>query len=199
MELVALAAVRRLVPPCLAAAAALAFTAAGCGDARKSPPDPTTIGRPFGLIQTDFPKSGMSIQVPKEWRKADGTAPLVVTMQAGSATVAVWRYPRTEPLPADHAALVAAKSALVAAVVQRDPTFSLTRAKLLHVGDAKAIEVIGTGSIAGLRRRLRSTHVYAAGAEFVVDAYAPPDQFARVDREVFAPVTTSLKIAKAPA
>ena len=190
---------RRLVPPCLVAAVASAFVAAGCGDARRSPPDPTTIGKPFGLIQTAFPKAGMSIQVPKEWRKADGTAPLVVTMQAGSATVAVWRYPRTEPLPADHASLVAAKSALVAAVVQRDPTFSLAKAKLLHVGNAKAIEITGTGSIAGLKRHLRSTHVYAAGAEFVVDAYAPLDQFARVDREVFAPVTKSLTIGKAPA
>ena len=41
---------------------------------------------------------------------------------------------------------------------------------------------------------MRSTHVYAKGAEFVVDAYAAPRDFATVDRSVFRPLVRSFKI-----
>jgi hypothetical protein len=36
--------------------------------------------------------------------------------------------------------------------------------------------------------------VYAHGAELVLDAYAPPAEFARVDRTVFRPLLRSLTV-----
>jgi hypothetical protein len=41
---------------------------------------------------------------------------------------------------------------------------------------------------------VRSTHVFAKGAEFVVDAYAAPRDFALIDRTIFQPLVKSLKI-----
>ena len=58
------------------------------------------------------------------------------------------------------------------------------------------MQVLGTGAIAGNRRTIRSTHIYTEKAEFVVDAYAPPTVFDRVDKQVFAPVLNSLQITK---
>jgi hypothetical protein len=43
---------------------------------------------------------------------------------------------------------------------------------------------------------VRSTHLYAYGAELVVDAYAPPGEFARVDRRVFGPMLRSLRVQR---
>jgi hypothetical protein len=37
-------------------------------------------------------------------------------------------------------------------------------------------------------------HAYGKGAEVVVDAFAPPKVFRRVDRQTFGPVTRSLKL-----
>lgn len=41
---------------------------------------------------------------------------------------------------------------------------------------------------------VRSTHVYADGAEIVVDAFAPERDFRRVDAQVFRGVLRSLHI-----
>ena len=41
---------------------------------------------------------------------------------------------------------------------------------------------------------MRSTHVYAKCRELVVDAYAEPDDFERVDRAAFGPLVRSIKI-----
>jgi hypothetical protein len=41
---------------------------------------------------------------------------------------------------------------------------------------------------------VRSTHVYAKGAEYVIDAYVAPRDFANVDRVVFRPLVRSVKI-----
>ena len=130
------------------------------------------------------------------WRRQKGKAPLVYAVQTGQATLALWRYPRTEQLPQTHSALVDAKEALVAQIRKRDSTFKVSKAKLLHVGPKRAVQVLGTGSIAGNRRTIRSTHIYTQKAEFVVDAYAPPTVFDRVDKQVFAPVLDSLEIDK---
>jgi len=180
----------------LAVAALTVFALAGCGTKPPPRPDTSTPGPPLGFNHTDFGASGLVIDVPGGWRRDDGAAPLVATLQAGSATIALWRYPRAEPLPTTHAALSTAKGALVAAIVQRDPTFTVARTKLLHVGGKRAIQVIGTGRLAGQPRTIRSTHVYSHGAEIVVDQYAPADVFARVDRETFVPVLRSLRVGK---
>ena len=43
---------------------------------------------------------------------------------------------------------------------------------------------------------MRSLHAYGRGAEVVLDAFAPPKDFARVDEQTFAPVARSLRLRK---
>ena len=179
---------------CIALIACLVL--AGCGSKKKTPPSTTQVQTGNGTVTVAVPEAGVSFKAPGAWRRQKGKPPLVYAVQTGQATLALWRYPRTEQLPVTHKALQAAKEALVAQIRKRDPTFKVTKAKLLHVGPKRAVQVLGTGAIAGNRRTIRSTHIYTEKAEFVVDAYAPPTVFDRVDAQVFAPVLDSLQIAK---
>ena len=101
---------------------------------------------------------------------------------------------RSEPLPRENEALETAQASLEAAVKARDSTFALEGSKRVEVDGAPAIELRGTERIAGRERRVRSTHVFAKGAEVVLDAYAAPEDFERVDKEVFDPLLASLRI-----
>ena len=76
------------------------------------------------------------------------------------------------------------------------PIFARTvvRRALTRLGSHPAIQVRGTETISGQPRTVRSTHVYAFGAEVVVDAYAPANVFGRIDRAAFAPLVRSLKL-----
>jgi hypothetical protein len=180
----------------LGIALAALLVLAGCGSSKKNPPDTTAV-KPGGKpVVVSVPEAGVTFKAPGDWRRQKGKAPLVYAVQTGQATLALWRYPRSEQLPTTHAALKDAKLALVRQIRKRDPSFKVTKAKLLHVGPKRAVQVLGTGAIAGNRRTIRSTHIYTEKAEFVVDAYAPPTVFDRVDRQVFAPVLDSLEIAK---
>ena len=179
------------------AIALIALTAvAGCGSSKKSPPNTTQVTAPKGTVTVTVPEAGVTFQAPGGWRRQKGKPPLVYAVQTGQATLALWRYPRTEQLPTTHTGLKDAERALIAQIRKRDPTFKVTKAKLLHVGPKRAVQVLGTGAIAGNRRTIRSTHIYTEKAEFVVDAYAPPTVFDRVDKQVFAPVLNSLQITK---
>ena len=60
---------------------------------------------------------------------------------------------------------------------------------------ARAIELTGTQTVAGFTYDVRSAHLFREGAEVVVDAYAPPADFPRVDRTVFEPALRSLKLS----
>jgi hypothetical protein len=177
------------------ALAALALLA-GCGSSKKDAPSTNTVSTSGKTVPVSVPEAGVTFKAPSDWRRQKGKAPLVYAVQTGQATLALWRYPRSEQLPTTHAALSDAKLALVRQIRKRDPSFKVTKAKLLHVGSKRAVQVLGTGAIAGNRRTIRSTHIYTEKAEFVVDAYAPPTVFDRVDRQVFAPLLDSLEIAK---
>lgn len=179
-----------------ALALGLAAALAGCGDARTPVPDVTTTAAPGQARSADFPKQGVRFEAPSLWRLVPGAAPLVATVVSGRATVAIWRYPRTEPLPRTHSQLVAARTALLGAAKQRDPTFKATATRITRVGGAPAVVVRGSETVGGQPRLVRSTHVYAAAAEVVVDAYAPPALFAGVDRAVFAPLSASLRVGR---
>ena len=95
---------------------------------------------------------------------------------------------------AQSAALRQATRDLLAATRARDPTFAPASAGATRVDGHPAVEVRGTATIAGQQRRVRSVHVYAYGAELVVDAVVEPDQAARVGREVVAPLLRSLRL-----
>jgi hypothetical protein len=194
---------RAMLPAAVLAAASLA----GCGGGGDSKAKTQTTGTApassnsatppvvGAMVPVVYPNAGIRFAAPEGWKTQPGEQPLVATVRQGESIVAVWRYPRTgEQLPVNHAALQRAKLALVDAIHRRDTTFALDRAKLLHVGPERAVQVLGAGRVSDARRTIRSTHIYAQGAEFVIDEYAPTVIFARVDREVFTPLLDSVKI-----
>ena len=175
--------------------AALAATlAAGCGAERLETPD---ASRPFtveGPALRSFPAAGVSFQAPADWRFDLGKEPLVATTSSGSATIAIWRYPRTETLPRDDIALDQADGALQEAAKTRDESFRVQQSRRVRVDGAGGIQLVGIEQVAGRERRVRSTHVYAKGAEYVIDTYASTRDFALIDRTVFRPLVRTFKI-----
>ena len=181
-------------PTAAAFAVALAAAAPGCGRERLEAPDTTRPAAPEGRTPQGFPAVGLFLERPGNWPFRPGRPPLVASASSGTATIALWRYVRSEPLPRAPDELETAQRALEDAARARDTTFALDEGRRVEVDGAPAVQLVGTETVAGHRRRVRSTHVYAKGAEVVLDAYAPEAEFARVDREVFAPVLASLKI-----
>jgi hypothetical protein len=180
---------RRLSP----IACAVAVLAAGCGNDQSTPPDATAPVHPAGSVP--FESQGIAFATPGGWHARDGAAPLVATVQSGPAQIAIWRYPRTEPLPKTGAQLTQARDLLLQAAKARDQTFKEAKTVITKVDGHPAIQIRGTETIAGQARTVRSTHVYALGAEVVVDAFAPAAVFGQVDREAFVPVVQSLRLA----
>jgi hypothetical protein len=169
----------------------------GCGDARTPALDVTTPATPSGHTVARFGSEGLQLRaVPASWRVQPGQPPLVATISSGDATLAIWRYPRTQPLPRTHAALHQALAALLATVRARDPTFQRLRSKTTRVDHQPAIVVLGLETIDGNRRETRSTHVFAYGAEVVLDAYAPAPSFVRLDRLAFLPMIRSTRLRR---
>ena len=180
--------------PTAAAACFALLTTAGCGRERIEPPDPTRPAAPEGVAPEAYPTAGLFLERPGNWPFQAGRPPLVASASSGTATVALWRYVRSEPLPRADEELASAQDLLEQAVRARDPSFELSRGRRVEVDGAPGLQLVGTETVAGKKRRVRSTHVYAKGAEVVLDAYAPADEFERVDRTVFAPILESLKI-----
>ena len=175
----------------------LAAPLAGCGNEPTPVPDLTLVPAPKAFREVPFDEQGVRFRAPTNWRVIPGQSPQVATVAIGSAQVAVWRYPRTEPLPETRAQLNAARDALVAQIESRDPTFKLTSTRLVIKAGLRAVEVVGTGANLtnqSAQRSMRSLHAYGRGAEVVMDAFAPPKEFARIDEQTFGPMTRSLKL-----
>ncbi|MCW2959477.1 MAG: hypothetical protein JWP18_2280 [Solirubrobacterales bacterium] len=181
----------------VAAAATIALLAlGGCGNSRQPAPDVATPGPAFGSDTARYPRAGLTLRrVPAGWARIAGEAPAVVTIATGQATIGIFRYPRTEPLPATKEQLDAAATALVAAAKARDPTFKEIKRARLKVDGQPAVQVRGTGTIDGQPRTVRTTHIYAFGGETVIDAFAPEKDFRRVDSQVFRPLLATAKVA----
>lgn len=169
---------------------------AGCGNDRTPAPDVATPGPRLGVTPGRDDEAGIRFAVPAGWTLTPGAAPLVAAIAAGRATVSIFRYPRSEPLPRTRAELDAAAEALAGAARQRDPSFTEVERRRRRVDGRPAVVLRGTQTVAGQPRTVRSTHVYAFGGEVVVDAIAPARDFARVDAEVFRPLTRSLRVAR---
>jgi hypothetical protein len=179
-------------PVLMTAVAAIAL--AGCGNTRTPAPETGRISAPQGFREVKYSVDGISLRVPTNWRAVQGNGTHIATIAIGDAQIAIWRYPRTEPLPETRSQLDAARQALVAQVQRRDATFELTSSRLVIKRGLKAVEIVGQGSNEGERRSVRSLHAYGNGLEVVVDAFAPPNEFARVDEQTFGPVTRSLRM-----
>jgi hypothetical protein len=180
------------------AVAAASLALAGCGNERTPTPDTARPLAPQGTALVRYPEAGVRFATPGRWDRAGGQAPLVATVTSGRATIAVWRFPRAEPLPGSAEDLRRARRTLLAAARARDPSFRLHPTHAVtrrRVGGLRALEVRGTGTVEGQERAVRSLHVYGFGGEVVVDALAPPAQFGRVDREVFGPLLRSVRLS----
>jgi hypothetical protein len=175
-------------------ACALGLLASGCGNQQSKPPDVSVPARPAGATPVTFDAQGVRFAAPGGWHVQAGQAPLVAVVQSGTASIAVWRYPRSEPLPRTGAQLTQARDLLVQAAKARDQTFKASRTAITKLGTHPAIQLRGTETISGQPRTVRSTHVYAFRGEVVVDAFAPADVFGRVDREAFRPLVRSLRL-----
>ena len=182
----------RPVPLSLLAAILLA----GCGNAQTAAPETGRIPAPQDFREVKYSVDGIRLRVPTNWRAVQGNGTHIATVAIGDAQIAVWRYPRTEPLPETRSQLDAARQALVAQVQRRDATFELTSSRVVMKRGLKGVELVGQGSNQGERRSVRSLHAYGNGLEVVVDAFAPPAEFARVDEQTFGPVTRSLRMFK---
>lgn len=179
-----------LATPVLIAAALVS----GCGNEPSKPPVVTTPKAAFGWVDYGAPGQGVSFQRPSAWRITPGNPPLLATMSSGLATISVWRYPRNESLPTTEEELTVAKDALVAAAKAKDPSFTVIKAKGTRAAHHPAVVIIADETVSGQPRRVRSTHIYAASSEVVVDAFAPADQYAKVEEEIIIPLVRTFKI-----
>jgi hypothetical protein len=173
---------------------AAAVVLGGCGNERAPVPDTTTPDPPVGTKLVKLPAAGVRFKAPANWTGLAAQGKRAGGVQSRTATVAIWRYPRTEPLPAGRAALDEVRGLLVDRVKRRDPTFSVEHARIVRRGGADGIEILGRQRIRGRPFTVRSAHLFSDGAEVVVDAYAPPAAFARLDESVFRPALRSLRI-----
>jgi len=188
--------VRRTLLTIAAAVAAVLLT--GCGNDRTPVPELGLIPTPTAFRDSPFLAQGVQFRSPANWRVVNGEGTHLATVAVGDAQVGVWRYPRTEPLPETRDQLAAARQALVAQIESRDPTFKLTSTRLVIKPGFRGVEVVGVGTNltnASVQRSMRSLHAYAHGGEVVMDAFAPPRQFARIDEQAFAPMARSLRLS----
>jgi hypothetical protein len=174
----------------LTAVAVSAVALSACGS--DSADTPATTG---AADSGAFPEQGVSFTPPADWSVHSGRGNLVATAQAGQATVAVWRYPRSQTLPKTRLQLQAARDALVSASKQRDVTFEQIKTAATEIAGEPAVQIRAKQHIAGHPRTVRSTHIYAHGAEYVIDAYADADSFRAVDAKVFRPLLRSLHVS----
>ena len=170
----------------------------GCGNERAKAPDLATPKEPGEIGRFAYPASQVQFSAPRNWAQRGDAAPRVAVLSSGRASVAIWRYPRREPLPETRAQLQEALAALGDAARGSDPRLAVQSSRLVTVRGVPGIELVAEQTIAGQRRRVRSTHLFARGAEYVVDASAPPEVFARVDRNVFAPLVASVQLGPVP-
>ena len=173
----------------------LLLVLAGCGNSRTPPPDVDTPVAPVGTRTVRIAGARLRFDAPGNWRDLPPAPPRLGGIRSGRATVAVWRYERTQPLPRTNAELSRVRELLLGRIKTRDKTFVETSSRVLRADGAPAIEIVGRQTIGGLPVRVRSTHLFYRQAEVVVDAYAPPAQFERVDAGVFRPLLRSLRIA----
>ena len=182
--------------PLLLLAALLACVPAGCGNERTKPPETQAPDPPAGERTDRYPKAGITFRAPANWPQLQEQGLRVGGIQSKRATLAIWRYPRAEPLPDTDAELKEVERLLIERVKRRDPAFTLTKSTRLRRGGARAIELVGRQTAAGLPYGVRSSHVFFADHEIVFDGYAPPQFFERVDETVFVPLLESLKLRR---
>ena len=174
--------------------AALVSLLAACGEEPDDPPAIFDVKAPRGNETADFPEAGMALTHPRNWRLRRRDAPGVFELLSGEAIVAGWAYPRDEPLPEAEADLEAARDRLLDAIEERDPEYRVESSAVTEVAGSPAIEVTGEQVVSRRTLSTRSIHVFDGGAEYVIEALAPPADFALVDERVLTPLLETLEL-----
>ena len=179
------------------AIAALAPAGAGCGNERNRPSGLGQLGEPISLVNFTSPTGDVSFGRPSTWSVLAGTLPKVAQISSGHAVATVFAYPRTD-LPQDTAGAEVSRRRLLASLRRRAPSFDVRESKVRKVDGAVAVEIEGSGRIAGHRVRTKSVHVYKGAAEYVIDAYAQPGVFRRAETEAFDPMLATMRLGGFP-
>jgi hypothetical protein len=166
----------------------------GCGNQRAKPPNLEAPKPPDAMKRFVYEKAQLEFSAPRNWSQREDSPPRVALVSSGAASVVIWRYRRRGRLPESGLALEGALAALADAVRAHDRDAVVRSTRVVTVGDVPGIELVADQVLFGERRRVRSRHLFARGAEYVIDASAPPDSFARVDRTVFAPLMASVQV-----
>jgi hypothetical protein len=166
----------------------------GCGNSRTPVPDLAQVQPPNAFRTLAYRRDGIALRAPLNWAVADQKAPLVAVISSGPAVIALWRYPAAATPPAGPGALASARRALIAAARRAQPGLRVVRSAVVEADGHGAVELDTLQRLDGQTRRLRSMHVYLPGAEVVLEEYAPPALFHRVDHAVFSPVKRSLRL-----
>ena len=167
-----------------------------CGNDRTPAADVDTPEPPQGERTVRLKEAGIRFQAPGNWPDLPLEEPRVGGIRSGRATVAIWRYARDQELPASRDELERARDLLLERVESRDPEYEADRTRIVRRGGARGIELLGRQTLAGQPARTRSAHLFKDGREYVVDAYAPPEHFERLDEQVFLPLLRSLRIGR---
>jgi hypothetical protein len=165
---------------------------AACGNSRTPVIDQVPPAAPKGFHEFKTVRGGVTFRIPNNWSVVSGTGPLIVTINSGQATVALWRYPRTQPLPVTVAMLAHARASLVAAARQRDRSLQVIRTRVGRVFGGSIVQLNAIEQVGTERRRVRSLHLFAGRFELVLEEYAPVANFHAVDHAVFSPLSHSL-------
>ncbi len=170
---------------------------AGCGNARRQTPPLAQLGPQVSLVNYSAASGDVSFGHPSTWSVIAGTPPQIAQLSSGSAVATVYAYPRTD-LSLSAAGAEASRRRLLASLQQRAPSFVVSSSRLRKVDGAEAVEIVGSGRIAGHRVRTQSTHVYKGAAEYVIDAYARPKFFQQARTEAFDPMLATLRLGGFP-
>ena len=167
---------------------------AACGAEPDDPPPVFEVQAPEGRKQADFPRAGMKLSQPANWRLRRRRPPAVFELASGQALVAGWAYPREEPLPESPGQLEAARDRLVDAIEERDPDYRVRSALVTEVAGAPAIVIRGEQVLSRRTLHTRSVHVFEGEVEYVIEAIAPPRDHRLVSRRVLRPLLNSLEL-----
>ena len=167
---------------------------AACGEEPDDPPPVFEVKAPRGERTEEFPRAGMTLTRPRNWRLRRRDAPGVFELVSGEAIIAGWAYPREEPLPETDAELEAAKDRLLEAIEERDPDYEVRAVAITEVAGAPAIEIDGQQLLSKRELQTRSVHIFDGETEYVIEAIAPPADYTLVEEQVMAPLLDSLEV-----
>jgi hypothetical protein len=183
--------------PALGAFACLSLlVVAGCGTERRATP-PEVAAVPEGTKTLTALDGDVVLRYPENWAKLEVTPPAAAEIGSGGAALTVWAY-RAAAVVENRPQARAALDALVESLGRRARSVRVDDSRVTEVAGSEAVELLGESVISGRRVGFRSVHVYKGAGEYVIDAYSTPEQFDRVNNEVFGPVIGSISLGGNP-